>query len=268
MISIDEALQIITERFAPLEPEEVDILEGLGRTLAEEIYADLEIPPFDNSAMDGYALRTADTRRATTDRPARLQVVANVAAGHTSEASVEPGTAIRVMTGAPVPGGADAVVRFEETSEYLTGNWALGEDVEVYREVAPGENVRPRGEDIHRGELALPAGTLIRPQEIGVLASLGRSRFLVIRRPRVAILATGDELVGIDEDVKPGRIRNSNEYSNAALVRKYGGTPILLGIARDSVEDLKAKIESGQYQVSGEEIAGRCKTALLQLAER
>ena len=245
MIPVEEALQIILDRFKPLEAKGVDILEGLGRILAEDVYSDLDIPPFDNSAMDGYALQVADTSGVSKERPARLRVIGNLAAGYTSPAPVESGTAIRIMTGAPLPTGADAVVRFEETSEYLTGSWEPGKEVEVYKEVALAEHVRPRGEDIHKGELALAKGTLLRAQEIGVLASLGRSHFLVIRRPRVAILATGDELVGIDEEIGPGKIRNSNEYSNAALVTKYGGMPIRLGIARDTVEELTAKIDEG-----------------------
>ncbi len=245
MIAVEEALQVILDRFDPLQPEEVDILEGLGRVLAEDVYATGDIPPFDNSAMDGYALRSGDTKGASRRKPGRLPVVASLAAGHTTEVAVEPGTAVRIMTGAPLPAGADAVVRLEDTSSSLSGMWGRGEEVEIYAEVAPRQNVRRRGEDIHRGELVLPKGRLLRPQEIGVLASLGRSRFLVIRRPQVAILATGDELVGIDDDVGPGKIRNSNEYSNAALVQKYGGVPIRLGSAKDRVEDLKAKIEEG-----------------------
>jgi molybdopterin molybdotransferase len=245
MISVDDALDTILQRFEPLEPEMVDVLQGLGRTLAEDTFSDVDIPPFDNSAMDGYAIRAVDTRDATRENAARLRVVANLAAGHTTDAVVEPGTAIRIMTGAPLPQGADTVVRFEETSEYLTGAWKLEEDVEIYNEVPLGEHVRPRGEDIGRGELVLEKGTVVRAQEIGVLASLGKAQCAVIRRPRVAVLATGDELVDIDEEVGPGKIRNSNEYSNAALVRKYGGVPIRLGIARDNVDELTAKITEG-----------------------
>jgi molybdopterin molybdotransferase len=245
MISVDDALDTVLQRFEPLEPEMVDVLQGLGRTLAEDTFSDVDIPPFDNSAMDGYAIRAVDTRGATSENAARLRVVANLAAGHTTDAVVEPGTAIRIMTGAPLPQGANTVVRFEETSEYLTGAWKLEEDVEIYNEVPLGEHVRPRGEDIRRGELVLEKGTVVRAQEIGVLASLGKAQCAVIRRPRVAILATGDELVDIDEEVGPGKIRNSNEYSNAALVRKYGGVPIRLGIARDDVDELTAKITEG-----------------------
>ncbi len=243
MISVDEARERILERFRPLEPERVPILEALDRVLAEDIYSDIDIPPFANSAMDGYALRSEDTIGASRKSPATLEVVADLAAGHTTHVKVEPGTAVRIMTGAPLPEGADAVVRFEETSEGLRGSW--GPTVEVHKEVSPRENVRPAGEDIRRGELVLAKGTVLRPQEVGVLASLGRPEVEVIRRPRVAILATGDELVGIDEEIGPGQIRNSNEYSTAAQVMRYGGVPVRLGIARDRVEELKAKIEEG-----------------------
>jgi len=243
MISVDEARERILERFQPLEPRKVPILEALDRVLAEDIYSHIDIPPFANSAMDGYALRSGDTVGASSKSPVTLKVVADLAAGHTTHLKVEPGTAIRIMTGAPLPEGAEAVVRFEETSEGLRGGW--GPTVEVYKEVSPRENVRPAGEDIRKGELVLAKGTVLRPQELGVLASLGRPEVEVIRRPRVAILATGDELVAIGEEIGPGQIRNSNEYSTAAQVIRYGGVPVRLGIARDRVEELKAKIEEG-----------------------
>ncbi|MFQ6058503.1 MAG: gephyrin-like molybdotransferase Glp [Anaerolineae bacterium] len=251
MISVEEALAYILQHFQPLEPERVEILEALDRVLAEDIRSDVDIPPFNNSAMDGYALRAADTAGAHREHPVSLRVVADLAAGRTSDVAVEPGTAIRIMTGAPVPRGADAVVRFEETSEGVSG---LGKringlaEVEVYKEVSVGENIRLAGEDIREGELVLAKGTVIRPQEIGVLASLGRREVWVIRRPRVAILATGDELVDIDEPITPGKIRNSNEYSTAAQVQRYGGIPIRLGIARDTSQDLTAKIRQGLAQ--------------------
>ncbi len=252
MISVEEALEHILRHFKPLEPEEVEILEALDRVLAEDVYSDVDIPPFANSAMDGYAVRAADTAGAGRENPVTLRVVADVAAGHVTEARVEPGTTIRIMTGAPLPEGADAVIRVEDTGDWARSHRERGREpatqVEIYHAAEPGEHVRPAGEDIRQGELVLPKGTLIRAQEIGVLASLGRSTVSVIRRPRVAILATGDELLTIDEPVRPGKIRNSNEYSNAALVQRYGGIPIRLGIARDSVEDLTAKINEGLAQ--------------------
>ena len=160
--------------------------------------------------------------------------------------------AYRLRVGAPLPAGADTVIRIEDTSDWARSRQERGREpsvgVEVYHAAERGEHVRPAGEDIRQGELVLPKGTIIRAQEIGVLASLGKSIVTVIRRPRVAVLATGDELLTIDEPVTPGKIRNSNEYSNAALVRHYGGIPVRLGIARDNVEDLTAKINEGLAQ--------------------
>jgi len=248
MISVDEALEYVLKHFEPLEPEEVEILDTLDRVLAEDVYSDMDIPPFDNSAMDGYAVRAADTVGASPETPITLRVIADLAAGYTTDFVVEPGTAIRIMTGAPLPAGADAVVRFEETSEGLPAGERREDWIEVFRQVVVGENVRPAGEDIRKGELVLAEGTVLRPQEIGVLASLGRARVRVIRRPRVAILATGDELIAIDEPLAPGKIRNSNEYSNTALVQRYGGIPVRLGIARDDEEELTAKIREGLAQ--------------------
>jgi len=258
MISVDEALEYVLRHFEPLEPEDVEILDALDRVLAEVVYSDVDIPPFDNSAMDGYAVRAADTVGASLETPVTLRVIGDLAAGYTTDLVVEPGTAIRIMTGAPLPAGAEAVVRFEETSEGLSageralGPWASGPRVdnriEVFDQVVIRENVRSAGEDIRKGELVLPEGTVLRPQEIGVLASLGRAIVRVIRRPRVAILATGDELIAIDEPLTPGKIRNSNEYSNAALVQRYGGIPVRLGIARDDVEELTIKIREGLAQ--------------------
>ena len=155
--------------------------------------------------------------------------------------AVTPGTAIRIMTGAPIPPGADAVVRFEDTRQ--EGEW-----VEIFKEVPVGKNVRYAGEDVREGALILPKGTEIRPQEVGMLAALGHPTALVHRRPRVGILATGDEVIEIDAPWQPGKIRNANSYSNAAQVLRYGGVPVLLGIARDDVEELTEKIRSALEQ--------------------
>jgi molybdopterin molybdotransferase len=252
MISVEEALERILKHFEPLEPEEVEILEALDRVLAEDVYSDMDIPPFANSAMDGYAVRADDTVGASREHPVTLRVVADVAAGYTTEVKAAPGTTIRIMTGAPLPEGADTVICVEDTSDWARSRQERGREpsteVKVYHAAESGENVRPVGEDIRQGELVLARGTIIRAQEIGGLASLGKSTVCVIRRPRVAVLATGDELLTIDEPVTPGKIRNSNEYSNAALVQRYGGVPVRLGIARDNVEDLTAKINEGLAQ--------------------
>ncbi len=237
MLSVEEALERVLSAFQPLPPERVPIIETLGRVLAEDVYADMDIPPLTNTAMDGYAVRAADTVGATPDHPVRLRVVYDLAAGYTSDVAVTPGTAIRIMTGAPIPPGADAVVRFEDTRQ--EGEW-----VYVYKQVPVGKDIRQAGEDVKKGALILPKGTEIRPQEVGMLAALGHPTALVHRRPRVGILATGDEVIEIDALWRPGKIRNANSYSNGAQVLRYGGVPVLLGIARDDVGELTEKIRS------------------------
>lgn len=237
-LSVEEAREQVLACFRPLKPETVPILDALGRVLAEEIVADMDVPPLDNSAMDGYAVRCDDIASASLQRPARLRVVADLAAGRVTERPVGGGEAVRIMTGAPLPQGADTVVRFEETRS--------GEDwVEVINAGPRGRNVRRAGEDVRKGRTVLQQGTVLRPQEIGMLASMGRPEATVVRRPRVAILATGDELVGIGDEVGPGKIRNINGYSNAAQVLKYGGLPLLLGFATDRADELTEKIREG-----------------------
>jgi molybdopterin molybdotransferase len=238
LLSVDEALAAILEKIPVLEPEEVFLDEALGRVLAEDIYADIDVPPFDNSAMDGYAVIAADTAQATPERPVVLRVVADLPAGYLPQTPVRHGEAVRIMTGAPMPPGADAIVRVEDT--------ARGEGVVlVYAPTRPGRDVRRAGEDVRAGERILPRGTYVRPAEVGMLAMLGRRRVRVIRRPRVAVLTTGDELVDVDEPLTPGKIRNINLYSLIAQVRWCGGEPISLGVARDTVEELEAKIRAG-----------------------
>jgi molybdopterin molybdotransferase len=249
LITVDEALAEILSHVHTLEAERVPILETAGQVLAEQIVSNTSIPPFDNSAMDGYAVRSMDVSGATQTSPVRLKVLGSVAAGYEADQQLESGTAIRIMTGAPLPDGADAVVPYEETSDFdrskETRLLAPAEVIKVRSAVEARAHVRPAGEDIHLGEIVMEPGRLIRPQEIGVLASLGRAAVLVHRRPRVAILATGDELLEVHEPLKPGKIRNSNEYTNAALVTRTGGIPIRLGIARDTVADLSTKLRSG-----------------------
>jgi molybdopterin molybdotransferase len=249
LISVEEALAEILRHVRPLPGESVAILESLGQVLAEEIISDVDIPPFDNSAMDGFALRSADVAHAGSGSPATLIVTGTVAAGYTAESPVEEGTAIRIMTGAPIPAGADAVVPIEDTSDFERTKKerleAPARQIEVFGRVRPGENVRRAGEDVRWGEIVLEPGRVIRPQEIGVLASLGRTTAHVHRRPRVAILATGDELVDPSEPLTPGKIRNSNEYTNAALVSRTGGVPLRLGVARDTDGALSAKLQEG-----------------------
>jgi len=241
MLSVEDALAQVLTAFRPLAPERVPVLETLGRVLAEDITSDMDIPPHANSAMDGYALIAADAVGADPETPVRLRVIENLAAGYVAEQAVVPGTAIRIMTGAPVPAGADSVIRFERTQQ--EGEW-----VDLYYASPVGNNIRYAGEDVRKGEKVLEKGTIIRPQEIGMLSAVGCCEVSVIRRPRVAILATGDELVDVDEPLGPGKIRNTNSYSNAAQVIKYGGEPMMLGIAKDKTDDLIAKIQQGLAQ--------------------
>lgn len=246
MISVEEALERILQHVRVLEPERKPILDCLGQVLAEDVYSTIDIPPLDNSAMDGYALRAEDTRGASGSSPRYLAVVGEVAAGSIPDQEIRPGTAIRIMTGAPLPRGADAVVRFEDTDE--TKRKSSRSDLSsigILCGAKAGLNVRCRGEDIAREQLVLKEGELLRPQEIGMLASLGRSTAMVIRRPIVAILATGDELIGVDQPLAPGKIHDSNTYTIAAEVSRYGGIPRILGIGRDSFESLTGKIGEG-----------------------
>lgn len=243
-LDVEEARHKILAAVRPLAAEKVPLLEALGRTLAEEVQAAEPIPPFDNSAMDGYAVRAQDVAGASPESPIFLRVIANLAAGTVAQEPLGPQTAIRIMTGAPLPAGADAIVPFEDTDEGLGSQSDRG-SVRIYRAISVGSHVRLAGEDVRQDEVVLEPGTLLRPAEIGLLASLGRVQVSVSRRPRVAVLSTGDELVEIGQPLSPGKIRNSNGYANAAQVLRYGGEPILLPIARDTVADVTSRIEEG-----------------------
>ena len=240
MISVEQALEKVLSCVDVLGEEERPILDCLGQVLAENIYSLINVPPLDNTAMDGYAVRSRDTQGAGRQSPRFLRVIDTVTAGSISRHEVKPGTAIRIMTGAPIPKGADSVVRFEDTDEpQRKGTFT---EIGILCEVEVGSDIRRAGEDITQGSIVLRQGTTIRPSEIGVLASLGRSLVKVIRRPVVAILATGDELVEINQPLPPGKIYNSNTYSVAALVVRYGGVPKILGVALDSEDSLVAKL--------------------------
>jgi len=258
MITVEQALDKILGYAAVLEEEESPVLDALGQVLAEDIYSDIDVPPLDNSAMDGYAVRSEDTCGASRQSPRLLRVIDTVPAGSISRCKVEAGTAIRIMTGAPVPGGADSVVMFEDTDE--TERQGRPAEIGILRQVEVGLNIRRAGEDIARGAMVLRRGTVLRPSEVGVLASLGQAVVKVIRRPVVAILATGDELVDLGKPLPAGKIYNSNTYSLAALVRRYGGVPLILGIARDSessvVDGLRRGLDADMLITTGGVSAG------------
>ena len=246
MVSVEEALQKILSCIEVLEPETKPILDCLGQVLAEDMRSTIDIPPLDNSAMDGYAVKAEDIHDASEASPKILSVTGKVAAGSMPRGKVKRGSAIRIMTGAPLPQGADAVVPFEDTDE--VARKASHRDLSqigILREVREGMNIRRKGEDIAKGSLVLKKGTVLRPAEIGVLASLGHPAVTVIRCPVVSILATGDELTDIDQPLPAGKIYNSNTYTIAAEVRRYGGIAKILGIGRDSVRSLEQKIDEG-----------------------
>ena len=234
MLTVEEALHQILSRVSPLPTERVSILSALGRALAEPIVSGRELPPWSNSSMDGYAVRADDTRRA----PARLAVVGTVTAGALPTREVRAGEAIRIFTGAPLPEGADAVVPQEDT-ETTDGH------VTLKRTVDTGAYVRPRGEDLRVGDAVLAPGVAIGPAEIGLLATLGMSQVLVHRRPRVAILSTGNELAELGREPAAGQIPNTNSYSLYAQVLEAGGDPMNLGIAGDGLDAIEERLRWG-----------------------
>ncbi len=243
MLTVAEASAQILATAAPLPQERVPILAALGRVLCEPIVSPITLPPWDNAAMDGYAVRAADILGAVPEQPIALRGLETVAAGQFPSAIVGPGEATRVMTGAPIPAGADSVVRVEDTDAGI-------ERVAITADRDARRNIRPRGEDIREGETVLPAGTAIGPAQIGVLASVGAATVLVHRRPRVAILGSGDELVDLDRfaEVIAGRkIVSSNSYTLHALVRAAGGEPVGLGAVPDDPVALGEALREAQH---------------------
>ncbi len=235
MTTADEALQIVLDNVAQLGIERCSITEALGRILAEDIHSPRDIPGFDNSAMDGYAVRAADVASASEARPVRLEVLETVAAGAMPSRELAAGQAARTMTGAPIALGADAIVPVERTR-------AEGNFVEITEPAEAGAFVRPRGEDIRRGDLAMSAGKTLSPSDLGMLASLNRSMIDVWRRPRVAIVATGDELVDVDQVPTGAQVVNSSAYALAGAIREAGATPVILKVARDHPAEVRARL--------------------------
>jgi molybdopterin molybdotransferase len=229
---VEEAREHILSTVGVLEPEFIPLLEAAERVLVESVAADRDIPPVTNAAMDGYAVRGEDM----VGDAVRLRVIGEVAAGHEAEIKVRPGEAVRIMTGAPVPEGADTVVRFERTR-------AEGNEVVILKPPSPGKNVRQAGEDVHEGQVVLEQGKVLRPQEIGMLAALGHLEVAVVRRPLVGILGTGDEVVPPDQKPGPSQIRDANSYTVAAQVERYGGVPLILGVAHDEEELVRQGIQ-------------------------
>jgi molybdopterin molybdotransferase len=235
VLSVPEAVNRIVGGVQPMPVERVALLDSLGRVLAAPVVSRLTLPAWDNSAMDGYAVRGADVEGATAQHPRVLRVLETVAAGQFPSRAVAAGEAVRIMTGAPLPSGADSVVRVEDTDGGV-------EQVVVRNSRDAGRNRRPRGEDLRSGDVVLPAGTPIGPAQIGLLASIGAAVVDVHRRPRVAILGSGDELVDLDkfdEALAGRRIVSSNSYALLALCRSTGAEPVNLGVVADAPEALR-----------------------------
>ncbi|MDR0239856.1 MAG: molybdopterin molybdotransferase MoeA [Deltaproteobacteria bacterium] len=235
VLTVEQVVRLLSA-FAPLPPEQANLQESDGRVLAEDMIAGEDLPLTDRAAMDGYALRAADTFGATESNPSYLQCVGNFDIRTPPNLALQPGQCAGIVTGGMLPAGADAVVMVEYTH-------ALGEGmVEIRLPVAPGAHVMLQGEDVRAGGLLLPTGALLRPQEVGLLAALGKTRIPVRKRPRVAIISTGDELVDVNATPKPGQVRDVNSATLACLVRRAGGTPILLGLAPDELGALRAQV--------------------------
>ena len=239
-LSVTHAQKLILDSITRLETETVRLEQSVGRVLAQEIRANRDLPPYDVSAMDGFALRSADVAGG----PAELTVIEDIKAGDLPTQTVVAGQCARIMTGAPVPPGADAVIRVEDTQEVSANR------VQINKPVKPKNDVRPQGENMRDGDVVLTVGTEITPGVIGVLATVKAAQFAVFRRPRVAILSTGNELEGMDEPVDPNKIPNSNSYALMAQVQALGIEPVLLGIARDDPLELEQYLKRGlEYDV-------------------
>jgi len=242
LLNVEQALQQILDTFQPLPAETIDLKLALGRVLAQDIQSSINLPPFDNSSMDGYAVRAEDVTTASRELPTTLRVTMDIPAGKSPEGRINQNQAARIMTGAPLPDGADAIIPVEQTDSQWTagGIDSLPEQVKIFKIVKSGDYVRPMGEDIKAGQVVLSAGTILRSQDLGVLAALGEARIPVVRQPRVVIISTGDELVDASEPLTPGKIRDVNAHTIAGLVTTYGGIAIRLPIARDTLDEVRA----------------------------
>lgn len=252
MLSFDEARKIIFDHISRTAAEEIPLTEVLGRVLAENVVADLDIPPYDNSAMDGYAVCAADTSEVGPYHSVTLKIVGETAAGGRLGVKVEPGCCVRIMTGGRIPPGADAIVRVEQTEETtgareedIDGTEKIQKLVRIKEEVAPNRDIRKKGEDVCRGDMVLCKGTRLKPAHVGLLASLGMAMIPVAQRPKVGILATGNELLDPAESPNHEKIYSSNNYALMAQIQEAGGEPVLLGIAGDEEDLLRERIEKG-----------------------
>jgi molybdopterin molybdotransferase len=239
MIKASDALHIVLKNARVLATESVPLLDSLGRPLAEDIVARENLPPFDNSSMDGFAVIASDCRQASETKPSILRIIGEASAGNVFTRKVSAGQTVRVMTGGVIPRGADAVVPIEHVVEVKGG------EVRFTHPVTPRQYIRAAGEDIRRGGQILKKGDRLTPASLGVLAALGHRQVRVFRKPRVNIIATGDELVDVERKAGPGQIRNSTSYALAGYVKSAGGVPRILRIARDNAKSLQTNLKQG-----------------------
>jgi len=242
MIPIEEAKKLIWEETPILKKEKIEIIDSLGRVLAEDIISDFDVPSFDRSAMDGFAIISDDTFSASKESPVFLEVIGEIKAGEKKDLKIEKGKAISIMTGAKIPNGSDAVIKIEDVEEIIKDRKRY---IKIDRPIKKGENVSKKGEDIKKGEIVLKKGTFIDSAVFSMLAYLGKEKILVYKKPKVAILSTGDEIKKVGEKLKEGEIYDSNSYSIYALTKKYGGEPYILGIAKDEPKILDKFIKKG-----------------------
>jgi molybdopterin molybdotransferase len=247
MLSVEEALAMLLDGVETLPAEMAPLLEAAGRVLGADVYADTALPPWDNSAMDGFAVRAADLARATADAPAHLRVDGEVAAGRVADRAVGLGGAMRIMTGAPLPEGADAVIPIEDTSAWHGPRAVVGaplpDAVDVYRSLEPGAHVRSRGGDVEEGARILHMGDRMTPGAIALAAAVGRDRVSVVRRPRLGLLATGDEIVAPGKPAGPGRIHDANTAGLAVLGKAAGAQMRSFGVAPDELAAVEAALD-------------------------
>jgi molybdopterin molybdotransferase len=242
MISIEEARRLIWNETPVLKKEKIEIIDSLGRVIAEDIVSEFDIPPFDRSAMDGFAIISDDTFSATKENPVLLEVIGEIKAGDFKNFKIEKGKAISIMTGAKIPQNSDAVIKIEDVEEIFKDGKRY---IKIERYIKKGENISKKGEDIKKGEILLKKGTFIDSSVFSMIAYLGKKKILVYKKPEVAILSTGDEIKKVGEKLKEGEIYDSNSYSIYALTKKYGGNPHILGIAKDEFRILDKFIKKG-----------------------
>ncbi|HSL43640.1 MAG TPA: gephyrin-like molybdotransferase Glp [Anaerolineales bacterium] len=249
LLSVDEARERILSHFQPVTTEMLPLVACSHRVLAQDIIASDDLPPFDNSSMDGFAVRAADVVDASPSSPRSLRVVADIPAGSHPTISLAAGEAARIMTGAPIPAGADAVVPVEDTNfDNRDAGTPAPSEVQIFKPAKVGANRRARGMDLHAGDVVLQQKRLLKPQDLGLLAMLGFASVPVHRKPRIALFSSGDELLEVEVPLQEGKIRDSNSYTLAALIEEAGADVIRLGVAKDDHDSVQGLLEKAVDQ--------------------